>query len=123
MECAICLNGVRKTRHTRELDCKHVFHTTCFEQWTNRGGTTCPLCRDSIHKSMYKISITIENQETGNVQTHIINRSSDSNEFLGVERANIIFEVDQLDEISDLFGGGLFGLRESDFHTFVFDTE
>lgn len=123
MECAICLNSVRKTRHTRELDCKHVFHSECFEQWTNNGGTTCPLCREPIHKSLYRISITIENIESGNVQTHSTTRRSNESDFFGIDTANIVFEVDQLNELTDLIQGGFFGLRESDFDSFIFNTE
>lgn len=124
MECAICLNSVRKTRHTNELACKHVFHRTCFEKWTNSGGSTCPICRDSIHKSLYKISITIENLETGNVQTQVTTRRTDNaNQFFDMEAANIVFEVVDLENVTELLHGGFFGLRESDFDTFVFNTE
>ena len=124
MECAICLNSVRRTRHTKELDCKHVFHTTCFNEWVQRGGRTCPLCRDHITKTLYRISVKIENLESGNVETHVTERRIGAeSELEGLERAEIVFGLDNLEELSEIIEGGFFGLRESDFDPLVLNTE
>ena len=51
-QCSICLNDIKKNQHIQRLDCKHVFHNACFQQWCrscselNFGSiVTCPLCR------------------------------------------------------------------------------
>jgi hypothetical protein len=123
MDCAICLNSVRQTRGTPQLDCKHVFHTSCFNNWRSQGGTTCPLCRDHIQKSLYRVHIKIENIETGETQTNTFDRRIGGQELNGLERAEIIFDADELQEIHELIDGGFFGLSRSDFDTFTFNTQ
>ena len=44
-ECAICMEAV--TARTFQLQCKHVFHEDCLENWQ---AGTCPLCRELIRK-------------------------------------------------------------------------
>lgn len=68
MNCAICLNGMRKTRHTRELECGHCFHSRCFAKWEDSGGETCPLCREEINKPLYKVCISIKNTKKNTEQ-------------------------------------------------------
>ena len=123
MDCAICLNSVRRTRGTPELDCNHVFHTSCFNTWKARGGTTCPMCRDYLKKSLYRIHVKIENLETTEVHTHVTERRVGAPELDDLDRAEIVFEVDQLQEIQELIDGGFFGLTGSDFDALVSNTE
>lgn len=47
IECVICLEEIPNHIKIYDLDCKHVFHIECIEQWKNYG-TTCPLCRADI---------------------------------------------------------------------------
>lgn len=118
MECAICLNSVRQTRGTPKLDCNHVFHNSCFNTWKSSGGTTCPVCRDHLKKSLYKVHINIENLETGEIHSHVTEPREGVSELY-----EIVFEVDHLQEIQELIDGGFFGLTRSDFDAIVFNTE
>lgn len=43
-ECSICLDDINNGESIRKLDCGHVFHTNCVEQWINTY-STCPYCR------------------------------------------------------------------------------
>lgn len=63
--CAICLSGMKKTRKTKVLPCGHYFHNRCLEQW-KKG--TCPMCRKEYLRSRYKISLTVEDRHSSNVQ-------------------------------------------------------
>ena len=121
MECAICLNGLRMTRHTKKLECGHCFHSTCFSSWENSGGATCPLCRDFIHKSKYKITVIIENTES-NLSTQVVTESV-LGSIDGIDRIDASFEVDDSDELEDILNNGFFGTRRSDFDTSIFNTE
>lgn len=123
MDCAICLNSVRITRGTPKLECNHIFHSSCFNKWKARGGTTCPMCRDHLKKSLYRIHVKIENLETAEVHTHVTERRVGAPELDDLDRAEIVFEVDQLQEIQELINGGLFGITGSDFDTLVPNAE
>lgn len=67
--CSICLNGIKRTRQTRVLECEHMYHTECLKKWESSGGDTCPLCRKDIYKPRYKVTITIENLTKRNHST------------------------------------------------------
>jgi hypothetical protein len=48
-ECTVCLYGFERGQEIRVLvDCKHVFHRLCLDQWLLHCHTTCPLCRLSL---------------------------------------------------------------------------
>jgi hypothetical protein len=100
-----------------------MFHASCFNTWKASGGTTCPMCRDHLKKSLYRIHVKIENLETEEVTTHVTERRVGAPELDNIDRAEIIFEVDQLQEIQELIDGGFFGVTRSDFDTTVFNTE
>ena len=117
MECAICLGSVRSTRNSPRLDCGHQFHTTCFNKWKEQGGKTCPMCRDYIKKPLWKISIHIENTETGNSQTHSILRRVGAPELDDLLQAQVGFDVDNLDELQEIFDSGFFGITRADLDT------
>ena len=63
-ECSICLNPVRYTRKSKQLECGHLYHGACIESWLLSGGNTCPLCRSEVNKPEFKMTITIENTRT-----------------------------------------------------------
>ena len=74
MECSICLNTIRATRTTKELVCGHTYHGACIDSWILSGGRSCPLCRNHIPsvETLYKMTITIENLSTGQVEARDI---------------------------------------------------
>jgi len=63
-ECSICLNPVRYTRKSKQLECGHLYHGTCIDHWLSSGGNTCPMCRSEVDKPTFKITITVENTRT-----------------------------------------------------------
>jgi hypothetical protein len=63
-ECSICLNPVRYTRKSKQLECGHLYHGTCIDHWLSSGGNTCPMCRTEVDKPAFKITITVENTRT-----------------------------------------------------------
>ena len=123
MECAICLNSVRETRSTPRLDFNHVFHSHCFDTWKSRGGTTCPLCRDHIRKSLYRVYIKIENCETGEEHSNVTERRMGGQDLQDLEITEIIMDVDSLNEIYELVDRGFFGLTRADFDAIGLNTE
>ena len=42
--CSICLESYESGRVVK-LPCNHVYHNDCIQEWSNRGNTTCPICR------------------------------------------------------------------------------
>ena len=63
-ECSICLNPVRYTRKSKQLECGHLYHGTCIDHWLSSGGNTCPMCRSEVDKPTFKITIMVENTRT-----------------------------------------------------------
>ena len=64
-ECSICLNPVRYTRKSKQLECGHLYHGACIDEWISAGGNTCPMCRNQLDsRPIFKISIIIENINT-----------------------------------------------------------
>ena len=125
--CAICLNSIRKTRHTPELKCGHFFHSECIEGWEDQGGETCPLCRKMISGAKYRVTITIENLENRVSNTHTVpgEVAQAISERLHIEdevnryNTDIMFDVEDLDDLSEMLRE--FGIPNAD--TLVLDTE
>ncbi|PIN03830.1 hypothetical protein CDL12_23647 [Handroanthus impetiginosus] len=47
--CTICLSEIGDGEEGRELNCKHIFHRNCVDQWLRcDGGATCPICRRAM---------------------------------------------------------------------------
>lgn len=46
-ECVICLNDFLETHTIRKLDCGHVFHSNCIEEWLNIN-IICPVCKQNV---------------------------------------------------------------------------
>lgn len=46
-QCPICWSDFRRREMVTTLICdeKHVFHTSCIEEWIRKGHNSCPLCR------------------------------------------------------------------------------
>ena len=121
MNCAICLNGMRKTRHTRELKCGHCFHSTCFSKWEQSGGETCPLCREEFNKPLYKITINIKNTNRNTEQTlENIDPVQISN-LISIFDTDIQMDMRTTDELESFFRD--IGFSLTDIDPSVLDTE
>ena len=53
-ECIICYMEYTDDDLVSKLDCneKHVFHTSCIEEWIRQGKNSCPVCRAPINSSI-----------------------------------------------------------------------
>ena len=109
-ECSICMNGVKETRNNKPLECGHLFHASCIASWINKGKHTCPLCRDIVDKSKYKVTIRVENIDTCNVSTidtpyslgNIVDRFGLNVDDLDIFTTNILVdEIDNSEELQD----------------------
>jgi len=99
-DCSICLNPVRYTRKSKQLDCGHLYHGTCIDHWLSSGGNTCPMCRSEVDKPIFKITITVENTRTNRLtRDEILNE-----EFIQVllARFNISSTTELVISTSDL---------------------
>lgn len=126
--CSICLNPARKTRGVKDLRCGHRFHKKCINEWSNRGGNTCPMCRKTIDESKYKVSIIIENteQNTSNMWDMPNFSVSSFLDTLGVEDFSVGSYEIRMDVDNRLDMAALMrdlGVRIADLDSFVFDTE
>ena len=68
-ECSICLNPVRHTRKSKQLECGHLYHGTCIDEWISAGGNTCPMCRIKLDRPTFRVTINIENIRTRVITT------------------------------------------------------
>lgn len=57
--CPICQCDYEHKEKVRELDCKHVFHVKCIDEWLSLHAT-CPLCRKNV--------FTLYDEERGYMQ-------------------------------------------------------
>ena len=46
-QCTVCLENIEKGDKITKLDCKHIFHTDCINEWVSRDNT-CPCCRITL---------------------------------------------------------------------------
>ena len=127
--CSICLNPARKTRGVKDLKCGHRFHKKCINDWMEKGGNTCPMCRHNIDVSKFKVSIKIENTEQQITNTWPLSHLSISALLngLGLEDLNLNFDTEirmNLENNNDmeLFIRDL-GIRIADLDSLVLNTE
>lgn len=53
--CSICLDELEDTQKIKKLECNHLFHEKCIEEWAKVSGKTeecvmtwtCPICREN----------------------------------------------------------------------------
>ena len=128
--CAICLNPVRRTRNTRELVCKHVFHTKCLADWEDKGGERCPLCRDMISGAQFRVTLTIENLKRDTTSSNelpvstirnLIERLQLNEDDLSTFSTEINFDVQNSDDLHSILVD--FGIRPSDIDSLILNTE
>ena len=56
-ECSICIDSYENNRTVYILECDHIFHSTCMDEWIKYNNRTiCPLCRVES-TTMKKITI------------------------------------------------------------------
>ena len=46
-ECAICLQEFENDNEVYQLECHHIYHKSCLDQWFSRQNS-CPLCKNNI---------------------------------------------------------------------------
>jgi hypothetical protein len=46
-ECSICLDIIENNNFIKLINCKHIFHRSCINEW-KKINNTCPLCRKNI---------------------------------------------------------------------------
>ena len=125
--CAICLSSIRRTRHTPELKCGHIFHIGCIDAWEDQGGETCPVCRKMISGAKYRVTLTIENLESRNSNTYtipgdvaqVVSDRLHIGDEMNRYNTDIMFDVDNLDDLTEMLRD--FGIPDA--NTFIFDTE
>ena len=127
-ECAICLNPTTRTRTSQKLKCGHVFHGRCINNWRNAGGTTCPTCRAIINPAKYRVTLSVENVDTGASNSVPLSDASIISLFngLGVQglpnfHTEIGFEMFGDREIQNFLED--LHVRFSDLDALIFDTE
>jgi hypothetical protein len=50
-ECSICKEEFKENEEVSMIDCKHIFHNNCIEEW-GKFKSDCPLCRKQISLKM-----------------------------------------------------------------------
>jgi len=50
-KCMICLGDFAIADECRRLPCRHVFHTSCVDEWLRRC-TDCPICKDNVDRAV-----------------------------------------------------------------------
>ena len=53
-ECIICYMEYNDEDTVTKLKCneKHIFHTSCIQEWIRQGKNSCPICREPINSSI-----------------------------------------------------------------------
>ena len=55
-DCVICLDGFLDGQALRVLPCRHIFHTSCADQWLQKQGSPgdhdrkCPMCKSVVFR-------------------------------------------------------------------------
>ena len=71
--CVICLENINDDKPLIILDCDHLFHKDCIDDWVNNS-RTCPVCRENINNNTENITITTDNTDnnTDNIRYFMI---------------------------------------------------
>eukprot|EP01018_Ginkgo_biloba_P020163 Gb_40644 [translate_table: standard] len=47
--CAVCLSALERNEQIRSLvNCRHIFHKDCLDEWVDRNHNSCPICRSRL---------------------------------------------------------------------------
>jgi len=97
-DCSICLHSLGHTRNVEVLRCNHKFHRACLRQWEQN---SCPLCRNPIQETQYKVTIVVENLHNGRVARTRLGSDMDRvvgerlNEYFGIPvNVSMLSEID-----------------------------
>ena len=52
-QCVICLENMDDKQTLLLLECTHIYHKECIDDWLNKS-QTCPMCRENIDKDIDK---------------------------------------------------------------------
>jgi len=55
VNCAICIENMKKDETILELKCSHTFHCDCIKQYLEKYNYKCPICREEVGKPKYNI--------------------------------------------------------------------
>jgi hypothetical protein len=116
--CSICLNQVRPTRTNPPIRCGHIFHSDCLGNWKEKGKNTCPICRKVFDVSKFRVTLTVENNDSET--SNIISMDEDMI-FNVMDIFNITFEVEDILDLESLLTD--IGSSLSDLDPLVLDTE
>jgi hypothetical protein len=47
-DCSICKDSLNNTRSVIKIECNHVFHRECLDEWFSGKVFTCPYCRREV---------------------------------------------------------------------------
>lgn len=125
--CSICLNPVRKTRSSKELECGHLFHSSCIDKWEQQ---TCPTCRNDYGPDHYRVTLSIENLKRrtrssttlpNTVIQRIMSRMNIEPEDIENYSTDITFDFDNLEDLETVLSD--MGISLTDLDTSVLNTE
>ena len=118
-ECSICLNPVRYTRASKQLECGHLYHRECIDKWMEVGDT-CPMCRSHVPSAVpkFKVTLRVENTATSNISIDELITELLLESFQG----EINFEADTSEELYNIIHS-LGILRPVDVDALVLHTE
>ncbi|XP_013186306.2 proteoglycan 4 isoform X2 [Amyelois transitella] len=69
--CTICTDPVNPADYLNVINCGHMFHCRCLEQWILRS-KTCPQCRQEVsYERMYRVYPTMSDEPRDTVQEEI----------------------------------------------------
>lgn len=97
MECSICLENLENHQCIKLVNCKHIFHKSCIDEWT-KNHNTCPLCRTNI--SNFFIAKTNINIFNKNVIIEV--KESKIIIYKNIKNFNPTNDIDKLNEIMDI---------------------
>ena len=118
-ECSICLSPVRHTRASKQLECGHLYHGSCINEWITAGGDTCPMCRSTMAHTVQKFKVTVRVENT---HTNQVSEDEIVTALLEMFQGEINFGADTSEELQEIIASlGL--LRRVDVNALVLNTE
>tara|TARA_A100001015_G_C15006654_1_gene721016 strand:+ start:904 stop:1419 length:516 start_codon:yes stop_codon:yes gene_type:complete len=87
-ECSICLDVVENNDFVKLINCKHIFHKSCIDEW-QKINNTCPLCRKNI-SNYYRVKTSSYFRKINNIaeikeNCVIIYKTNKNIEEIGIE--------------------------------------
>ena len=57
-KCVICIDELEMKETCKMINCNHVFHKECIQDWLNVKHN-CPICRTSIHQNREEVILIV----------------------------------------------------------------